>query len=68
VGSLNISLSGLIYVDTRLRAAIPSLRTPDALHAATSRLRGCAQFLTNDDGFRKVPGLPVIILREVLVP
>lgn len=51
----------------RLRAAIPALRTPDALHAATSRLHGCNQFLTNDQGFRRVPGLPVVVLRDVLI-
>jgi predicted nucleic acid-binding protein len=52
----------------RLRADITSLRTPDALHAATSMLHGCTQFLTNDDGFRRVPGLPVVMLRDVLIP
>jgi len=49
----------------RLRAAIPGLRTPDALHAATALLAGCALFLTNDAGFRRVPGLPLAILDDV---
>ncbi len=50
----------------RLRATIPALRTPDALHAATATLAGCTMFLSNDVGFRRVPGLPIVILDEVL--
>jgi len=49
----------------RLRASIPALRTPDAIHAATALLGGCALFLTNDGGFRRVPGLPLAVLDEV---
>ncbi len=51
----------------RLRASIPGLRTPDALHAATALLAGCALLLTNDTGFRRVPDLPLVILDDVLV-
>jgi predicted nucleic acid-binding protein len=50
----------------RLRATIPGLRTPDALHAATAILAGCHPFLTNDYGFRRIPGLAATILDEVL--
>lgn len=50
----------------RLRAVIPGLRTPDALHAATALVADCALFLTNDIGFRRVPGLPLVILDDVL--
>ncbi|MDQ2687255.1 MAG: PIN domain-containing protein [Armatimonadota bacterium] len=50
----------------RLRASLPALRTPDAIHAATALLNGCALFLTNDTGFRRVPGLPLAVLDEVL--
>lgn len=42
------------------------LKTPDAIHAATALSANCSQFLTNDQGFRNVPGLPVIILSEIL--
>jgi predicted nucleic acid-binding protein len=38
----------------RLRATIPALRTPDALHAATAALAGCGLFLSNDVGFRRI--------------
>ena len=50
----------------RLRALIPGLRTPDAIHAATSAQHGCALFVSNDAGFRRVPALPLAILDDVL--
>ncbi len=50
----------------RLRAIIPGLRMPDALHAATALIAECALFFTNDTGFRRVPGLPLVILDDVL--
>jgi predicted nucleic acid-binding protein len=50
----------------RLRAALTRLRTPDAIHAATAIELGVALFVTNDAGFRGVPGLPVAVLRDVL--
>lgn len=42
------------------------LKTPDAVHAATSIESGCTIFLTNDVGFRNIPRLPVIILDQVI--
>jgi predicted nucleic acid-binding protein len=51
----------------RLRATT-KLRTPDALHAATSLLAGCGLFVTNDSAFRAVPGLPTVILDNLLTP
>lgn len=50
----------------RLRATIPALKTPDAIHAATALQHGCVLFVTNDTGFRRVPGLPLAILDDVL--
>ncbi len=47
-----------------LRAAL-NLRMPDALHAATGIQEGCALFITNDSAFRRVAGLPVIVLNEL---
>ena len=49
----------------RLRA-VSRLRTPDALHAAPAVLSNCAMFLTNDQSFRQISGLPVTLLSEVL--
>ena len=48
-----------------LRAAT-GLRTPDALHAATALHAGCDLFVTNDTDFRRVPGLPVVVLDDLL--
>lgn len=51
----------------RLRAAT-RLKTPDALHAATAQQVSCVQFISNDAGFRAVPGLPLVILDDLLQP
>ena len=48
-----------------LRASIPNLRTPDAIHVATSFFANCTLFLTNDKKLRNVPNLPITILSEV---
>ena len=47
-----------------IRAAL-NLRTPDALHAATSIQEHCSLFITNDSAFRRVPSLPVVVLDEL---
>ena len=46
--------------------AITHLKTPDAIHAATALSLGCTLFLTNDGGLRTVPGLSVVVLKDVL--
>ena len=51
----------------RMRAAVPSVRTPDAIHAATAQLADCHLFLTNDDRLRVLPGLTVTLLSEAAV-
>ena len=49
----------------RLRAST-GLKAPDALHAATALRAGCALFITNDTDFRRVEGLPVVVLSDLL--
>ena len=49
----------------RLRAET-GLKTPDALHAATALRAGCDLFVTNDTDFRRVQGLPVVVLADLL--
>ncbi|HEX5157393.1 MAG TPA: PIN domain-containing protein [Ktedonobacterales bacterium] len=51
----------------QLRAA-NGLKTPDAIHAATALERGCSLFVTNDPAFRRVPGLPVTVIADLLAP
>jgi predicted nucleic acid-binding protein len=48
--------------------ATTKLKTPDALHAATALVAGCALFVTNDVGFRVVAGLPLVVLDDLLTP
>lgn len=50
----------------QLRADYKSLRTPDAIHAATSFTAGAALFVTNDRGMRAVAGLPLALLDDIL--
>lgn len=64
VGLIPIDLS-ILREAARLRAGT-KLKTPDALHAATALLASCQMFLTNDYDYQRVPGLPAVILREVL--
>ena len=68
LGSREVALSpvDLTVLDeaARLRA-LTGLKTPDAIHAATALLGGCALFVTNDAAFRRVPGLRVAVLFEI---
>lgn len=43
-----------------------NLRTPDAIQAATALRYGATGFVSNDAGFRKVTGLDVIVLDDLL--
>jgi len=49
----------------KLRAST-SLKTPDAIHAATAILNGYRSFVTNDSAFRRVTGLTVTVLHEIV--
>lgn len=52
----------------RLRAAIRTLRTPDAVHAATALTFSCGCFLTNDRMFHRIPGLSAAFLDDARGP
>ncbi len=61
-----VSATREIWEDTARLRAETGLKTPDALHAATALRAGCALFITNDTDFRRVQGLPVIVLDDLL--
>ncbi len=42
-----------------------NLKTPDALHLATAIVSGADAFLTNDNGFKRVAAIKILILDEL---
>jgi predicted nucleic acid-binding protein len=67
----NIQLIAINETILKLAAQLrstSSLKTPDAIHAATALNYGCTMFLTNDAGLRNVPGLATIVLKDLLSP
>jgi predicted nucleic acid-binding protein len=71
LGSIDVRLIPIslpiLEQGARLRVTT-NLRTPDAIHAATALIEGCALFVTNDAGFRRVGGLSVRVLHDLLTP
>jgi predicted nucleic acid-binding protein len=55
-----------VFADAACLRAETALKTPDALHAATALRAGCALFITNDTDFRRVQGLPIVVLDDLL--
>lgn len=56
---------GVFEQAARIRA-VAELKTADALHAASALQAGCDLFVTNDSAFRRVAGLPVVVLDDLL--
>ena len=50
---------------TRLRAH-QNFKTPDAIHGATALSSGCDFLIANDNGFRRLENIEVIILSDML--
>ncbi len=55
----------ILTESARLRAKF-NIKTPDAIHGASSISSASTLFLTNDYEFRKLSGLPVIILQDII--
>ncbi|MEQ1924412.1 MAG: PIN domain-containing protein [Pyrinomonadaceae bacterium] len=43
-----------------------NLKTPDAIHAATAITSGCQYLIANDNGFRRITTIDVIILDDLI--
>jgi predicted nucleic acid-binding protein len=54
-----------LRVAAKLRAE-ENLKTPDAIHAAAATASNCEYFVTNDDGFRRLTNIRVVVLSELL--
>ena len=52
----------------QLRAQIPGLKTPDAIHAATALEAGVASFITNDVALQRIAGLTVVAPGDLTAP
>ena len=55
-----------VFEDAAGIRAKAGLKTPDALHAATALYTQCDLFITNDNEFRRIDELPVIVLNDLL--
>jgi predicted nucleic acid-binding protein len=55
----------VLEATARMRAALPAMHTPDAIHGATARLAGCDVFLTNDRHLKTISGLQITLLSEL---
>lgn len=62
-----LGASDAVFEDAARLRANTRLAIPDAIHAATAIRAGCDLFVTNDTDFRRVRGLPIIILDDLLV-
>jgi predicted nucleic acid-binding protein len=58
----------ILRAAARLRATLTSLRTPDAIHAATADACGSTLLVTNDTAFRRISGLALAILDDLRGP
>jgi predicted nucleic acid-binding protein len=55
----------ILRTAAKLRAE-QNLKTPDAIHAATAALSNCDFLISNDEGFRRLTSVSVIILNDLI--
>ena len=58
--------SSVLREAAAIRANVPRLRSPDAIHAATAILHSSGNLLTNDRGFRNFAQLNVLLPDELM--
>jgi len=64
-----LPISQTVLVEAaRIRATSSAVRTPDAIHGATSLVHGCSLLVTNDTGFRRITGTRVVVIQDLLSP
>ena len=61
-----IAATRSLWEETARLRANSGLKTPDALHAASALQAECTLFVTNDTDFRRIEGLPVAVLNDLL--
>ena len=61
-----LDASSQVFEDAAHLPAETGLRTPDALHAATALRADCALIITNDADYRRVDGLPLVVLDDIV--
>jgi predicted nucleic acid-binding protein len=61
-----LPVSRVILKNAAPLRSVKNIKTPDAIHASTAIQHSCTIFLTNDRGFQNTPGLPVMILDQVI--
>ena len=61
-----IAATGSLWEDAARLRAETGLKTPDALHAASTLQAECTLFVTNDGDFRRLQGLPVAVLDDLI--
>ena len=55
----------ILRTAAKLRAE-QNLKTPDAIHAATASLSNCDHLVSNDSGFRRITGINVVVLSDLI--
>jgi len=62
-----IAIDKMIILNASQLRATTSLKTPDAIHAATAMSAHCDLFLTNDRAFENFSGLSSVVILDDLI-
>ena len=63
----NVPISREILESAAGIRAISALKLPDAIHLATAINQQCDSFLTNDEGFKSMAGVKVVLLSQLAI-
>lgn len=61
-----VPISAPVLRDAAQLRATQNFKTPDAIHAATASLANCDYLISNDSGFRRLAGIDVTILSDLI--